>query len=418
MKKIFAILVLSFLFCEVDAQVIVSGRITDTNGDTAKQKVVYMYSDTSVVNPIIPLTMDTTDSTGLFSFQLSNTTPGGTVFYVSTFDCNNIVIKKNTHIFTGNNINSPFTICSSPSTKFTGYVHLGDASLRPDKGQATVYLISKCGSNALSYIDSVNTDTNGYFEVDSYPILGAGCDLIMQAKLKSTSQHLKEYFPAYHDSNNSYSLRWSNARNLPFPATQSGVIITMPKGINPHGGPSKIAGHSRNSSGNALPDKIIFITDNVDIPVDYLYSTYIGDFAFINIPFGRYKLFGDVWGKDNPELVVKVDADAVYIDNIVFTESSTEYRGRIAVSVVNATGVLSRLSVYPNPADDIIHIGGAEKILGEKQVFIRDITGKVVAQKSFEDHKEIIMPVSNLNVGLYLIQLSTSSGVATFKMTK
>lgn len=417
MKKLNLVLIFLALFVSASAQVVVSGKLTRTNGDSVLNTEVYLYSDTSVSTPIIQLMRDTTDQSGNFEFLLSNTIPGGTVFYTSALDCDNINFKVNTHIFTGNNISSPIVICVTPTDNFSGYVYLGDASKRPDKGQALVHLISKCG-NSLTPLQTITTDTNGYFEVSKYPILSTGCELIMSAELKSTSSDYKKYLPAYHKSDSNYSLRWSDARDIPLQVARGGVVLTLPEAINPFGGPSKIAGYSVYEGGSQLPGKIMFITDYVDIPVDFLYTSQIGDFAFINIPFGKYKVFGDVWGKDNPDLVVSVDADHVFIDNIIFTENATKYWGRIATSVTNTSAQLANISIYPNPVGDFIKIKGAEHISGSKTVIVTDVTGAVLVSETFAESKELSLNITQIPSGVYMLNIATKEGNAVYKIVK
>lgn len=417
MKKLYMILALLFLCGTMNAQVLVSGKVQRTNGDSVKGARVYIYSDTTVSTPVIPIQSDTTDQSGFFAFQLSSSIPSGTVFNVSTLNCDSVSMKINTHIFTGNNINSSLIICVKPPTDFSGYVYLGDSTKRPQKGNAMVYLIKRCG-NSLSYIDSILTDTNGYFHADSFPTLSSSCELIMHARLLPSSGIYKKYLPAYYETNKTYALRWSDARDIPYSVARGGIAIVLPEAINPFGGPSKFTGIAVDGVGSRLPDKIMFLTDQVDVTVAYEYTTYIGDFAFIDLPFGSYKMFGDVWGKDNPPLSLKVDADHVYIDNIVFTENGFEYRGHLAVSVANVPRALQSLRVFPNPAGKVIYIQGAEQVKGAKQVQITDVTGAELYKNVFEADSKISIETGQLSSGMYMLQVKTSAGTATFKLIK
>lgn len=417
MKNLYLLLVLLGFSFASQAQVIVSGKVTRTNGDSVKGARVYIRSDSSSGQPVFTTISDTTNNSGNFSIPLSSNIPSGTVFYVSTLNCDSVNEVSNTHIFTGNSINSPLKICVTPPTNFSGYVFLGDSIKRPQPQQAVVYLIARCASNVLTYIDSVETDTNGYYQVDSFPKLAAGCELIMKARLKATAPNYKKYLPAYHESNGSYKLRWSGARDVPYTFAKGGVSIILPEAKNPFGGPSVLTGYAVDDNANILPGKVIFLTDGVDVTVNHTYTDATGYFSFDNLPFGRYKLFGDVWGKDNPDLVVNVDAEQVNIYNIIFTENNNKFEGRLATSVSGAAE-FSSLQLFPNPADNMVFIKGSEKLKGNKQVVITTVTGKLVFDQAFSPGKQIQIPLHNIQPGIYLLEVETVNGRAKFKLVK
>lgn len=404
----------------VSGQRRVSGYVLRTNGDTVTNAKVICYPDTLTDTVHFATIVDSTDFKDSFVFILPPDVPVGGKFIIATLDCDSVTFVTKNLAYTGANMsNQNLTICVTPTTTFAGYVYLGSPGKRPPVAQAMVYLISKCPGDVLTYIDSVETDTNGFFLVDDFPTLGSGCQLVMKAALKTTAGDYKKYLPAYHQVTPAYSLRWSGGKEISQPDSKNGVNILLPEAMNPHGGPSVIAGLAVDSGTNTrLPDKVIFITDMHDVPVDHTFTDHNGNFSFTNIPFGTYKLFGDVWGKDNPDLVVTVDADHVNILNIVFTENTTEFRGSIALSVARNTELQNTLSVYPIPASDIVYISGAEKIAGNKQATLTAISGAAVYSHNFSAGEDINIPVQTLPRGMYILRLATGAGTATFRVVK
>ncbi|MCB9045230.1 MAG: T9SS type A sorting domain-containing protein [Chitinophagales bacterium] len=418
MKNIYILILLLLGTGVVYGQRTVISKVKNTNGDSLVGKVVYMYPDTNQSNPPFQLIQQKTDSFGVASFQLPSNVSTGTVFYVSTLDCDSVSYKINTHIYAGNNINSPLIVCVTPPTNFSGYVYLGDASKRPKVKDAQVYLISKCGT-MLNYIDSVETDTNGYYAVDSFPIQSTGCEVIMRAALKSTSADYKKYLPAYHKNNSNYDLKWSGARDIPLQVARQGINIILPEAINPTGGPSTISGYAKDSlTNNRLPDKIMFVTDMQDVTVDYTFTDASGEYAFTNLPFGTYKVFGDVWGKDNIDFIATINANKVNILNLVFIENSTEYKGYIATSVAGRNDLVNTISIFPNPARDRIYIKGADNIPGQKIVELTDITGAKVYNSVYTAGQPVTVPVMSLPAGVYILRLSTETETAVFRVAK
>jgi len=86
-------------------------------------------------------------------------------------------------------------------------------------------------------------------------------------------------------------------------------------------------------------------------------------------------------------------------------------------SSIDCTGVgveeldASHVSVYPNPANDILHIstGEAARI---REILITDITGRVVAQmQNLSDAvTDISVPLESLTTGTYMVRINTESG--------
>lgn len=419
MKKLYIFLLLLCLSGVAYGQFTVNGMVLRTNGDSVQGALVHIYPDTSSGPLTFTPVVDTTNSSGFYSVILP-AIPNGSKFIVATLNCDNVTYVTNQHTATGNNISSNLVICvTPPSTQFSGYVYLGDVTKRPPQQQAQVYLISKCPGNALTYIDSVETDTNGFYSVGSFPTLSAGCELIMKAALKPMANDYTKYLPAYHETNTTYSLRWSGGKEVSQQVSQNGVNILLPQAINPFGGPSVIAGYAMDSTTQSrLHGKVLFITDMNDVTISHAFTNSNGEFSFGNLPFGTYKIFGDVWGKDNPDLVVTVDADHVNVYNVVFRESDTEFRGSIAVSVAGAKTLQDMIALYPVPAYDMVYVQGARGIPGDKSVVIRTITGKVVFTGAYSSGKDMGIPVHTLVPGVYLLNISTQQASVNFRLIK
>ena len=67
------------------------------------------------------------------------------------------------------------------------------------------------------------------------------------------------------------------------------------------------------------------------------------------------------------------------------------------------------LSVYPNPAGDVVHISGANVI----SVELKDLSGRLLRKATQAD-----IPVKDLQAGIYLLVIQTENGKLTRKMVK
>ncbi len=323
----------------------------------------------------------------------------------------------NGYFYTGSNITSDFVLCYvAPQPVIEGTVY----STNPSVGDTAsmVYLIeehydSTANSWILTALDSTQTDGAGHYSFNS-PVFYTY--LLVKAALLPFSPDYANYLPTYFSS----SLLWSGATSV---VPNSVNDIQLIGGVNP-GGPAFVGGdvlqgaNKSTAVGDPLSSKIIILTTGADVPVAYTYSDASGQFSFPNLAYGTYKLFGDVMGKDNPALSITLDAAHPSISNIVFEEHSHEFEGHIATAVVNVNSKLSGISLYPNPAVNNINILGLETVKGAKTVTLSSMNGAVIYNHTYNDGQAAAVPVSALSHGIYMLNVNTAEGVATFKVVK
>jgi len=79
----------------------------------------------------------------------------------------------------------------------------------------------------------------------------------------------------------------------------------------------------------------------------------------------------------------------------------------------------SLLFLYPNPADEIIILRYDSPSKIDRQAFIKDITGML--QRSFivpGNQEQMIIPVSDLSPGFYILEIKTNEGIVSTKFIK
>ena len=104
-----------------------------------------------------------------------------------------------------------------------------------------------------------------------------------------------------------------------------------------------------------------------------------------------------------------------YFGNLVFKTDSIQLPGR-----VTGLGYLeeesSYAAIFPNPAKDLVNIvlSGGTDILSVKML---DITGRTVSVNKNEiSEGKITLGTSNLQPGIYFIELETSKGIMKEKV--
>lgn len=428
MKKI---IILAFLFITAanlasaqNSQIL--GNMKRYDSTLVKLDTVELYVDTNAGPQVFPPMQTMTDTSGEYIFNFPTSTPIGTVLKVSAKNCDGLIFDS-TYVYTGNKIICNLRVCVTAPKKFDGYVHLGDPNKRPAPGNARVYLIERCPGNvsAINMIDSTTTDTNGYYSFGTkYPTINNGCQLIMRARLLPQSPDYANYLPAYNTSNTSYDLRWSGGLEVTSNMAFDGVNMLLPEAHNPFGGPCYLGGlvvdAGAGSTGASLQGRIILMTDYNDVPVAYAYSDANGMFKISNIQFGTYKLFGDSWGRSNPDLLVKLDANNVIISNILFEEiDTTVFKGKLLTGIGNLDNQ-HLIKVYPNPADDLLNVSGLS-MLDDEDINIEILNS--VGQKVYSDHTnnntdKVIIPLNSLVAGVYILHISTQQGIMTYRFSK
>lgn len=426
MKKNLLILIMVLLSSTGFAQYAFSGTVLNTLGAPVVGQTVIVRSDSvkwvSGMSPTFWLSA-TTNSSGVYTVTLPGTITSGHPIEAITANCTGIYLV-NAHTYAGVNITSNFTKCiPAPSPSVSGKVYTGTTGAN----NAKVYLIDKYQDSVLvgttwvlSWIlkakDSALTNSAGDYSIP-YPTSVKG-SLLAKAFLLPASSVYASYLPTYYTS----SVIWSGATTLP----SSSVVtanISLISGTNP-GGPGFVGGavimgaNKHTGVGDPLPGRQIILTDGSNNAIAYTYSDASGMFAFINLPYGTYKIFGDVMGKTSAPLTFTLSATSPSANGIQFKETSQTFNATLFSTSVNTVSGISAVSVYPNPMSNVVTIAGLNTIKGDKDAILTDITGKQIGNYHFAANADATINVSTLAAGIYVLQVVTTEGTATYKLTK
>ena len=131
----------------------------------------------------------------------------------------------------------------------------------------------------------------------------------------------------------------------------------------------------------------------------------LGYFTVTNLPIGTYIVYADMfgYGMDISQTIDLNGVDTAY--NVVLCSNDTiDMIDMCEMSVVSVKKVSStnKLSVYPNPAKDLLNIvyNGNETLHLE----ITDITGKKIMSQTLKNNTKSI-DVAHLKKGLYIVRL-------------
>ena len=360
-------------------------------------------------------------SSGAYSFTIPATLAYPTGLTVSSSGCSAVVTA---HLFyKGSSLRQNLITCGT-SKYISVSVMQRNPTLVSATGPFVVYLIRRdvdpvTFDTTLTAIDS-NYNISYYpgYTYFERPCVPSGKYLIKAALLPANTAYTS-WLPTYHDS----SLNWSNADTLTHAQLlNSGVNVYLVGGSNP-GGPGFIGGsvlvgaNKTTAVGDPLSSRILILTNAATgKPVAYTYSNASGNFQFPNLAYGTYKIFGDAGGKKNPPLAVTLSAAQKTVSNIVFEENNKKFEGHFNNVGIGRVNNLPGVSVFPNPVTDFVGVQGLSSIGGDKTIVLSSMTGAEISRQTVSNDASI--STATLPSGIYLLQVQTEAGSASFRIVK
>lgn len=421
MKKHLLLILLLLTSHFTKAQYTVSGTVKNTSGTPLANRQVFVRADTTVNPKWFPsfYLQDSTDTSGTYTITMPSTVATGMQVVVSIVNCNSVTLTK-TYVYNGSNITSNFTLCISPAPTITGQVSMGSGSTRAPNAKLqliTKYLDTIIGTTSyykLQPIDSVVASSNGNFAF-SYPA-NTSADLLLRASFQSFSGHYSKYAPTYYN-NVTY---WPNATALPLNTSSTPSIIMKP--VSNPGGPGSVSGFvvvgagKSTAVGDPVPNRLIILADTNDNVIGFTLSANDGTFGFYGVPYGNYKIYGDVFSKTSTPLYFTVSEQYPNAAFITFEDKARTFNAKMPPVNVQAAAARPMLKIYPNPAKDILTIDATDK---DYSATICDMTGRhvmdnILLRAGFINEVNI----GTLPQGNYLLQVAAPTGSEAYRFVK
>ena len=82
----------------------------------------------------------------------------------------------------------------------------------------------------------------------------------------------------------------------------------------------------------------------------------------------------------------------------------------------NSNDLNTFFKCYPNPFSDQLHMNwnGYEV----SRIHLMDIQGKTIMERFSGDSREMVIPTENLSAGVYLLNVETTTGILTYRVTR
>ncbi len=309
---------------------------------------------------------------------------------------------------------------SAQNTSITGIIY-GDSVNSTQTDTFKVWLISfNSGTNILTAVDSQVVAGQG---MASYNFANPA-----NGSYRTKAAHLNGptsgtgLVPTYHSSTFGNSpLLWSNASVIAFTGGyNNGNHIYMGMGTVTSG-PGFIGGNvqqgANKGTGAGIPNMTVLLLDASNNPVAYTTTDANGDYGFNNLPNGTYKVHPENLGDATTAASVTIDATHVNMNAISFERSNSN---KTIVPLPNAIANVAKqslaLSIYPNPANNVVNISWGANSNDIASVVIADISGKKVVAAQVSMNANASVNVSELLAGFYFMTVATEAGSNTQKL--
>ncbi|MNJ95044.1 hypothetical protein D3C87_127480 [compost metagenome] len=120
---------------------------------------------------------------------------------------------------------------------------------------------------------------------------------------------------------------------------------------------------------------------------------------------------GDLWGATAIEQLV------ITTDNLSSNATVDNFKVIVAGTAGVNENLMSKLSVFPNPANDVVNVTNNENIL-VNGVEVVDLNGRTVKTAKFDGVANAQINVADLASGIYMMTVSSDKGTMTKKIVK
>ncbi|MCF8366070.1 MAG: PKD domain-containing protein [Bacteroidales bacterium] len=284
------------------------------------------------------------------------------------------------------------TIEILPPLTISGYVFAGNNAL--SLGSVNLYM--NLENEQIEFLGNSSLD-EGFFEF--YELLPG--DYFVQAipEFEFPFPIIPFYYPVYSGE----VTFWQDATLITPGSASQNVNLNLGRYNDFFDGRASLSGKIIQSGTDADIPCVVYLSDESDEIFQFRLSDTQGQFSFIDIPYGRFKIRPEKPGKVSEAFEVSVDEATPALNHILFHET--------ALTIVPDLSSLAKVEsassprFYPNPANSFfkIHLppDDPNKIFQLK--IFRSVSGEVVLSEMISENTQISL--SGYNDGLYLVEI-------------
>ena len=227
----------------------------------------------------------------------------------------------------------------------------------------------------------------------------------------------------------SYSIRLESGTNNAFPpASFADWGLTWTGGWNGNnypafavtGHPSTLCGYYKwlPNKGDTMNIHAILYYKGVDIAqCEFSDSARKSNWTSFSVSFGGYanadsaRIFMSCYPDCKSAGCGKSHNSVLYIDNLSFDSLIT--------TSVPDVQYLAKLTLYPDPAKEVINLTASQGLYGNSELYIYDVTGRIVLQESITISTDIFpVDINSLQAGTYLLKVTNNKGSVVNRFVK
>jgi PKD repeat protein len=311
-------------------------------------------------------------------------------------------------------------ICMSIQTpeyyKLGGQAFLGSSPINnpyPDGDTGIAVLYRQRTDMSLVAVDTNIFYEHGYYWFSDMMEL----QYVIKVGLTEGSAHYEEVVPSYYPT----MMLWTDASSLMLDDDEFEAHISLMQISELSPGPGSIKGRIMHDSrwdlavAQGFVDVPVILTDMGSQPLKWTRASSNGTFSLSGIPYGSYKVYADLTGMySQPETVIL--SDGTPFADSVFIEMSPE--PLLGISEPDQPS-FNILSLYPNPAKDIIKLDISAEEGNALNVMVYNQLGQQLNSEShmlYKGNNTLDINISDLPEGIYFVRLQAANSVPLLKM--
>ncbi len=358
-----------------------------------------------------------TDKDGKYTIELSNAftytafaRPAeiGMGYYGQYFDHVSSVLEASTLVLSADRTDINFGLVSvqtGEKGKLSGVVL--DSNKIGLVSQVVAYLIDSQNNSDKKFIYKVTatSDANGNFTLDN---------LVYGNYVIFSAPDIKDWIPGYLVDGKIVSKSWKDATVVVIDIAENGSITVNHAAKHEHGiahikGRVKEGHHQLfNANGNSnlvdtyVPGTVLYVYSSSGEVIDFAIADADGNYLMQGLSEGTNTLLADKVGYDPSITNVTTDYKAnrdVTADVLLLAQVEASVNDIITIGV----------SVYPNPANDVVNVQLAENS-NVTSVELIDLSGAFRVQPAYNLSNGIVtIQLNELGTGIYLMSIETGN---------
>lgn len=272
-----------------------------------------------------------------------------------------------------------------------------------------VYLVEyKSNQQLFAFIDTAQLN-QGFYKFDSLPY----GEYFVKAHLGSSDPNFSQFLPTYfHDT-----LFWQSAPAISLNVSSPLVYnISMTERNLPANGSGFIGGTVFEIGLRKVKNIPVLLLDPFNRPLQYDISQENGNYRFLNLPYGSYKIVVDITGKRSSFHFVSINPNLPALNNLNFIINQSEI-------ILDAENPIFKENsrIYPNPTTGFARIDiETEKAL-DLEIKVLDLLGKELSYKNQSltvGKNQIDLDLNHLSNGIYFIEIESKNQKIVYKIVK